>query len=489
MKLFLHKNMKLFLQIFLLLFCCYGNWLNAQDATLTFTFIEDINCEPDGGFLGLGGTADISVEVNGTVVFQDDDIGSEIKAVEDDQDCDGDNGVSIVFTGAAGNAAFPVTFRIWEEDGNSNNCAYGSNDVDLAEVMTNINLSGPSTGNVITVGCVELTYDIYVPCAGCNLAVCNVKSTIYADEAAQQAIDACAEGCSPGEVRTSPGSNEMFCSTFTTPASLAFDYISFNGCRDDEPDNCATFLGLQAFQGCSSLTADALVKTPLGFDAFEVMPSTSYEFCFVYNATACNISIGDPCMQVYYVDPTSFLPVELLSFKGSAEAKSNQLLWSTATEQNNSHFELERSQDGERFEFIGEIEGHGTSNSQRNYEFYDENPIETAYYRLKQMDFDGKYEYSDVISIKRGRDKALIIGNIFPSPTKGQAKFNISVAEATQASISIIDVTGKQLSSQTIQLEVGEQQQTIDLMGMPNGIYSVMIIAENFREVKRVVKH
>ncbi len=279
----------------------------------------------------------------------------------------------------------------------------------------------------------------------------------------------------------------MFCSTFTTPASLAFSYISFNGCRDDEPNSCATFLGLEAFENCTPLTPDPLVTTPDGFDAFEVVPNTKYELCFVYDASGCT-SIGEPCMQVYYVDPTSFLPVELLSFSGSEESKHNQLTWSTASELNNSHFEVERSPDGQKFEHLGKVNGHGTSTLQHKYVFLDENPIATAYYRLKQVDVDGQYEYSDVIALKRTQNKALTIGNIFPSPTKGQARFNISVSEATQATISIIDVTGRPLSAQKIQLEVGEQQQTIDLTKMPNGIYTVMITAENFSEIKRVIK-
>jgi len=94
------------------------------------------------------------------------------------------------------------------------------------------------------------------------------------------------------------------------------------------------------------------------------------------------------------------LPIELITFEGSKYDRSNDLNWVTMTEINNDYFIVERSLDGEQFEFLHEVEGAGTSSIINSYTFSDENFQPTInYYRLKQTDFDGKFTYSDLISI------------------------------------------------------------------------------------------
>ncbi|MDD5571346.1 MAG: hypothetical protein PHD97_09370 [Bacteroidales bacterium] len=95
------------------------------------------------------------------------------------------------------------------------------------------------------------------------------------------------------------------------------------------------------------------------------------------------------------------LPIELLSFSGVYENKKVPLYWSTAAEINNDYFTIERSTDGEKFEIITDVKGAGNSNTILKYSAVDNNPPQgIVYYRLKQTDFDGKFKYSDVISVK-----------------------------------------------------------------------------------------
>ncbi len=96
------------------------------------------------------------------------------------------------------------------------------------------------------------------------------------------------------------------------------------------------------------------------------------------------------------------LPVELLSFDGYAEGRYNVLYWETATEIQNSHFEIHRSWDGQSFDYIGRVEGQGDSQEPTLYQFVDEQPREHSYYRLKQIDFDGGYEFSPIILVENG---------------------------------------------------------------------------------------
>jgi len=110
------------------------------------------------------------------------------------------------------------------------------------------------------------------------------------------------------------------------------------------------------------------------------------------------------------------LPIELLSFSGKCENGKNILQWSTSSETNNDYFTIERTSDGihDKIEFI--IDGAGNSSQIISYSFVDENPKTENYYRLKQTDFDGKYEYFKYININCSNNNLEFNFNIFPNP-------------------------------------------------------------------------
>lgn len=111
------------------------------------------------------------------------------------------------------------------------------------------------------------------------------------------------------------------------------------------------------------------------------------------------------------------LPIELLYFKGSLYNSDNILHWSTASEDNNDYFTIEKTKDGIDWEVVDREPGAGNSSNQLYYSFVDEN-VESIinYYRLKQTDYDGKFKYSDIISIdnrnNRGTKEVVKITNI-----------------------------------------------------------------------------
>lgn len=98
----------------------------------------------------------------------------------------------------------------------------------------------------------------------------------------------------------------------------------------------------------------------------------------------------------------STLPIELLDFTAQNSGSYNLLKWSTATELNNDRFEIERSCDGNEWIKLSEIKGNGTTIIQSNYSYIDYNPNVIDYYRIKQIDFDGTFSYTDIIKIQRG---------------------------------------------------------------------------------------
>jgi len=95
------------------------------------------------------------------------------------------------------------------------------------------------------------------------------------------------------------------------------------------------------------------------------------------------------------------LPITLISFEGTPEERCNQLKWVTASEQNNDYFTLEKTLDGKSYEIVTIMNGAGNSNSLLSYHFEEYQPWEMTYYRLKQTDYDGKFVYSDLISVYR----------------------------------------------------------------------------------------
>lgn len=111
----------------------------------------------------------------------------------------------------------------------------------------------------------------------------------------------------------------------------------------------------------------------------------------------------------------SSLPVQLTHFTAQAKGKQVDLNWQTATEQNNDHFELQRSADGRSWAAIGKITGRGTTQQEQAYDYTDQRPLPgLSYYRLKQVDYDGAFEYHGPVSVRRG------IGDggmkVFPNP-------------------------------------------------------------------------
>ncbi|ARS36602.1 hypothetical protein [Pontibacter actiniarum] len=177
---------------------------------------------------------------------------------------------------------------------------------------------------------------------------------------------------------------------------------------------------------------------------------------------------NDPCLSI------TPLPVELISFSGVASANGVALQWSTASEENNSHFEVERSADGKQFEQIGSVQGHGTSSVMQRYRHLDSRPLPGQnYYRLKQVDYDGQFEYSKVIAVAtaEGLAKQLQI-MLSPNPCRnGDCNVSLIVPyQQREVLVQLQDLSGRVLFEQNLAGEDAElqlsQQQLQNLRGM-----------------------
>ena len=163
--------------------------------------------------------------------------------------------------------------------------------------------------------------------------------------------------------------------------------------------------------------------------------------------TATQLSTGE------FVPATVALPIELLSFKATLKNNVVELHWQTATEVNNDYFVIERSVDGKIWESMDTIKGVGNSRNVLNYANNDDNPLSgTSYYRLKQVDFDKNFSYSDIAVVNFDGIK---IEDLFPNPSEGN--FNLVMKSSIEASIdlTIYNAIGQMIKTQAMHITKG----------------------------------
>jgi hypothetical protein len=195
-----------------------------------------------------------------------------------------------------------------------------------------------------------------------------------------------------------------------------------------------------------------------------------------YTGTFSPFSIGD--------ENGVALPVELLYLAAkSVDDKFIKLDWATATEINNEGFEIQKSIDGTFFQTIGWVAGAGNHTGKINYNFVDTEvkSSQTYYYRLKQLDFDGKIEYSKIVSAAIGKHIPDQQINIYPNPAKDFVKIELGSLQDKIVSISVYNTIGNQVyySNQS-------NQNQIDLSGLPSGIYMVSVMTTNHTFSKKL---
>ncbi len=142
------------------------------------------------------------------------------------------------------------------------------------------------------------------------------------------------------------------------------------------------------------------------------------------------------------------LPVELINFNAAINGNEIILFWATAIEVNNYGFEVERAEETEHFEKIGFVEGAGNSNSPKNYSFTDiPNEVIKLIYRLKQIDNDGKYQYSDIVEVTLGIPTQYEIKQNYPNPFNPSTKIIYNIPSDGLVKLKVYDILGKEVAN------------------------------------------
>ena len=179
----------------------------------------------------------------------------------------------------------------------------------------------------------------------------------------------------------------------------------------------------------------------------------------------------------------ALLPVELLNFDVVASDKRTALLtWRTATELNNEGFEIQRSSDSKNWETIGFEAGYGTTQTEMDYKFVDNRPQNSInYYRLKQMDYDGQFDYSPIRSVTIDNIQTPV--SIFPNPVKdGTLTLQLENYDDYEIQINIYDLTGRKWLQQTS----FATNTMLNVSDLSTGIY-LMEIATNGQTIRQKI--
>jgi hypothetical protein len=185
------------------------------------------------------------------------------------------------------------------------------------------------------------------------------------------------------------------------------------------------------------------------------------------------------------------LPVELTSFTAISQYGKVLLNWATATEMNNLGFEIERRQDNNNWVRIGFKEGQGTTTEIQNYQFIDDISsisVTSLAYRLKQIDFDGSYEYSDVVSVDNPAPLDFALQQNFPNPFNPATKITFGIPLKSQVSLTIYNSMGEQIV-QLINEEkpAGSYEVVFNATNLPSGVYFYQLKVGDFIEIKKMV--
>jgi len=191
------------------------------------------------------------------------------------------------------------------------------------------------------------------------------------------------------------------------------------------------------------------------------------------------------------------LPVELTSFSAQANSNNVELSWVTATEVNNYGFDIERKIDENNWEKVAFIEGHGNSNSTKYYSYNDKGiaTVGKVFYRLKQLDIDGTFEYSKTIEVVIDAPNSFKLVQNYPNPFNPTTTIQYSIpnvktlhATSQPVQLKIYDELGKEITTLVNeQQKPGVYKVQFDASNLSSGIYYYQLKSKNFSKIKKML--
>lgn len=186
------------------------------------------------------------------------------------------------------------------------------------------------------------------------------------------------------------------------------------------------------------------------------------------------------------------IPVELISFTASLLENKVTLIWQTATEVNNSGFEIERMAQSMAWAKITFVEGGGTTTEQQNYSFVDE--LNSRFkgkiqYRLKQIDFDGTYQYLNTVEIDVDLlPKEFALFQNYPNPFNPETTIRYQLPKNQFVMLKVYDLLGGEVAALVNEIQdAGSYNIIFDASKVPSGVYFYSIQAGDFKQIKKMI--
>jgi Secretion system C-terminal sorting domain len=276
---------------------------------------------------------------------------------------------------------------------------------------------------------------------------------------------------------TTNGSLDLMAGTLVIEAQTAafpnYDRLRVVGSVTISPDS-KLILDYRALNG-------VMYKPVTGDEITVIRSNTPFDI----NNKFVLANVSAPGWEVIYNQPqagdvtlkfTQLLPVELLSFKAANKGVTNLLTWETASEITNKGFEVQRKNEQGDWTTLGFVKGNGVASV---YNYTDNNPLSISYYRLNQIDHDGKSEMSNVVSVIKQRKLEV---SMYPNPTYG--KVTIQLEKEGTGVVTVYNLIGQVMMANQVLSTVGE----VDLSGLTRGTYILEVKSEGAVSRMKVVK-
>lgn len=193
------------------------------------------------------------------------------------------------------------------------------------------------------------------------------------------------------------------------------------------------------------------------------------------------------CGNDYAVDDVQFatcpagapLPVDFLNITATQKGGAVAINWSTASESNNNYFDVEKSIDGSNFTTINTVKGAGNSSTVNNYGSYDAKPVASYnYYRIRQVDFDGKFKFSDVVKVKINFDKTGV--SVLANPFVNNITVDFVSPANQRLNVRLTDISGKMIATETWTIAKGSSRVVFSKVNkLQNGMYIFTVTDDN----------
>ena len=190
-----------------------------------------------------------------------------------------------------------------------------------------------------------------------------------------------------------------------------------------------------------------------------------------------------------FINYNASIPVELVSFVASVQGNSANLTWQTASELNNSGFDIERKTENTEWNKIGFVQGAGTTTESRSYSFNDTQTGQgIVSYKLKQIDFDGKAKYSKVISVDFNSPENFNLIQNYPNPFNPNTNISYSIATLGRVTLKIYDILGREvLTLVNEEKPAGRYEVNFNASSLASGVYFYQLRAGNFIQSKKML--